>query len=72
MPIVRTSRRKISRHSDTLVVRIPRELVEDLGITEEHSADWHKVLDEDGKLIPDRAVLVFTKNGESEGGGESD
>ncbi len=66
MQIVRTSRRKISRHSDTLVVRIPRELVEDLGITEEHSADWHKVLDDEGKVIADRAVLIFTKNGDAE------
>ncbi len=72
MNLVRTSRRKLSKQGGRLIVGIPGELAEDLGITEEHSADWHKVLDEDGKLIPDRAVLIFTKNGESEGGSESD
>ncbi len=66
MNLIRTSRRKLSRQGSRLIVGIPGELAEDLGITEEHSADWHKVLDDEGKVIPDRAVLIFTKNGDGE------
>lgn len=68
MNLIRTNRRKLSKQASRLIVGIPGELAEDLGITEEYSADWHKVLDEKGNLITDRAVLVFTKNGESEEG----
>lgn len=66
MNLIRTSRRKLSKQGTRLIIGIPGELAEDLGITEEHSADWHKVLDDDGKVIADRAVLIFAKNGDSE------
>lgn len=62
MALVRTESRKVSKQSDRFVVGMPPELAKDLGITEGFTAHWHKVLTDDGILVKDQAVLVFTKN----------
>ncbi|MGB5105200.1 MAG: hypothetical protein WBP42_00640 [Candidatus Zixiibacteriota bacterium] len=65
MEFVRTIRRKVAKNGNRLILGLPGEMAEDLGITEEMSVDWHKVVDDNGQVIKGQAFLTFTKNGDA-------
>ncbi len=65
MDFVRTIRRRVSRTGNRLILGIPGEMAEDVGITEEMYVDWHKVLDDSGQVVKGQVFLTFAKNGET-------
>lgn len=65
MNLVRTETRKVSKQGERFIIGIPPTLQQDLGLSEGFTAHWHKVLDDEGNLVKDQAVLIFTKNGDA-------
>lgn len=65
MSLVRTETRKVTRQGERFIIGIPPVLAQDLGLGEGMTAHWHKVLDDEGNLVKDQAVLTFTKNGDA-------